>query len=911
MTTVYRACLSPHLTDEARDKTAMPSLRLLAVLNVPSSTPPRAKRLAPRPGGLLTHFVSPRGEKGRLGGPTHGSNGAQRGESTAIPLRLARSPAPAQGWARWWLALGLVLTLGLFAAEPAVAGERSAKKLHRQGRKAELAKDYDKALELYEQAASEAPEDPRYQLAARRTRFVAGQTHVEIGRRQREQGHLEEAVAEFQRALEIDPASTVAAQEHRGALDLIEERSKRGDAGGDFDTTTPLEREREKRERKLGRLKSLPELEPISSRPLEALTFRKQESKVIFETIGKLAGINVLFDAEYDDKEISIELSGTTLHEALDYVGLLAKAFWKPLTKNAIFVTNDDTNKRREYDDEVVKTFYLSNVATPQELQEIATAIRGLTDIRRLFPVNSMNALIVRGPKDKVALAEKVITDVDKARPEVIIDVLVLETSKSATRDLGIAPISGGAAGIDLPVSFTGAGVGAGEGVSVPLTNLGNVSGRDWSTVLPNGVIQALMSRSDTRLLQAPRVRAQDNFQASLRIGERIPIATGSFGSGIGAGIGGGIPLVNTQFQYQEVGVNVDLTPKIHNNREVSMHVEIEISNVADFVDLGGITQPVIGQRKVSHDIRIKDAEASVLGGLLQTSIFKTRAGIPLLGDIPILGRLFSTEQTTVDENEVLIVLIPHVVRLPEIRRANLKAVASGTDQVFRVRYELPPNDKSPLTKVGVDTEPATKPEVPTVAEAQPPIQTVPAAVPAAAPSPTQPAPATPPEQAVAEVASTTPPAQPVAEQAAPAADPAAGPSLVPQPAAPELAVGQQTTVHLTVQNAAQLFAVPMRIRFDQKFVRLVDITKGEFLQGDEQDLIFSKNIRNEVGQAAVNISRFPGTDGIDGSGVVVSLVLEGVAAGSSDLRVIPTGARDAEAKPLKITSAQATVTVR
>ena len=848
-----------------------------------------------------------------LGRAIHGSNGARCRESAVIPLRLACSPAPAQGRTRWWLAWGLVLTLGLFAAEPAVAGERRAKKLHRQARKAELVKDYDKALELYEQAASEEPEDPRYQLAAYRTRFVAGQTHVEIGRRQREQGHLEEAAAEFQRALEIDPASTVAAQEHRGVLDLIEERRKQGDAGGDFDTTTPLEREREKREQKLSRLKSLPELEPLSSRPLEALTFRKQESKVIFETIGKLAGINVLFDAEYDDSEISIELSGTTLHEALDYVGLLAKAFWKPLTKNAIFVTNDTTNKRRDYDDEVVKTFYLTNVSTPQELQEIATAIRGLTDIRRLFPVNSMNALIVRGPKDKVALAEKVITDVDKPRPEVIIDVLVLETSKSATRDLGIAPISGGAPGIDLPVSFTGAGVGAGESGSVPLTNLGNVSGRDWSTVLPSGVIQALMSRSDTRLLQAPRIRAQDNFQASLRIGERIPIATGSFGSGIGAGIGGGIPLVNTQFQYQEVGVNIDLTPKIHNNREVSMHIEIEISNVADFVDLGGITQPVIGQRKVSHDIRIKDAEASVLGGLLQTSIFKTRSGIPLLGDIPVLGRLFSTEQTTVDENEILIVLIPHVVRLPEIRRANLKAIASGTDQVFRVRYELPPNDKSPLTKVGVDTELATKPEAPTVAEAQPPTQTAPAqaAAPPAAPSPTQPAPVVPAVQAVEEVAPTTPPAQPVAEQAPPPADPAAGTSLALQPSAPELAVGQQITVHLRVQNAAQLFAVPMRIRFDQKFVRMVDITKGEFLKGDEQDLIFSKNIRNEVGQAAVNISRFPGTDGIDGSGVVVSLVIEGVAAGSGDLRVAPTGARDAEAKPVKITSAQATVTVR
>ena len=842
-------------------------------------------------------------------GPTESLQEVPAGESAVVPLRFADWPAWAQGWVRCWVVAGLALALVFVATEPALAESRKARKLYSQGRKAELARDYDQALEFYEQAVATAPEDPRHQLAASRMRFVAGQTHVEIGRRQREQGHLEEAAAEFQRALEIDPASTVGAQEHRAVLDLIEQRDKEGAEDGEFDTTSPLEREREEREQKLGRLKSLPQLNPISTRKLSTLTFRKQESKVIFETIGKLAGINVLFDSEYDDSEISVELNDLTLYQALDYVSLVAKSYWKSLTDNAIFVTNDTTNKRREYDDEVVKTFYLTNVSTPQELQEIATAIRGLTDIRRMFPVSSMNALIVRGPADKVALAEKVITDVDKAGPEVIVDVLVLETSKSATRDLGIVPISGGAPGIDLPITFTGGGDGEGGGGGA-LTELGNVSGRDWSTVLPNGVIQALMSRSDTRLLQAPRVRAKDNFQASLRIGERIPIATGSFQPGIG---GVGInPLVNTQFQYQEVGVNVDLTPKIHNNREVSMHVEIEISNVADFVDLGGITQPVIGQRKVSHDIRIKDAESSVLGGLLQTQIFKTRSGVPLLGDIPVLRRIFSTEQTTVDENELLIVLIPHIVRLPEIRLSNLKAVASGTDQVFRVRYESPPNDKSPLTKVGVDAETPSKPGLPKVAETQPPA--VPSVAPQTPAAPTEPAqaiPAEPEPGPAVPAAPTAEPAQPAPEPAAQATDPGAGTSFVLQPAAPQVAVGQQATVHITVQNAAQLFAVPMRIRFDRQSVRIVDITKGEFLQGDEQDLIFSKNIRNEVGQAAVNISRFPGTGGVDGAGVVVTLVIEGVAAGSHNLRIIATGPRDGDAQPIKITSGQATVTVR
>ena len=793
-----------------------------------------------------------------------------------------------------YLSLLVVLLLGMAPASPVIAGGRKAKKLYKQGRKAEVARNYDRALELYELAAAQRANDPVYMLAVRRIRFVAGQAHIGSGRRLRLEGRFEEAAAEFQRALELDPASSVAEQERKRTIEMIEIRDRPGGSAEEA-MLSPLERERLEREQRVSRLKGPPVLKPISSRRLKELTFRNQESKVIFETIGKLAGINVLFDSDYDDKKISIELLNATLHDALDYVSLLAKAYWKPLTDNAIFITNDTQNKRRDFGDEVVKTFYLTNAATPQELQEVATAVRGLTDIRRIFPVNSMNALIVRGPRDKMALAEKIIDDVDKARPEVIVDILVLETSKTSIRDLGLSLVSGGAGGIDIPVSFTG---GGGSGGGVALSQLGNLSSRDWSTTLPGGIVQALMSRSDTRLLQSPRIRAADNFQASLRIGQRIPIATGSFGSGIGAGIGGGFPLVNTQFQYQEIGVNIDLTPKIHNNGEISMHIEVEVSNVADFIEIGGIRQPIFGQRRVAHDIRVKEGEATILGGLLQTQVFKTRSGLPILGDIPFLGRLFSTESEEISESEILIVLIPHIVRLPDIKQHNLRMVASGTEQVFRVRYEQEDNDESPLRTVGADAPGETSPT--TAAEPGPAAPAPPAA---RAPAPATPAPVPAGPAPAATIEAPAAPAEP--------AQPASGPRLALQPAAPELTVGGQLEIQLLVQDVQQLFGMPMRIRYDQKVVKLIDIRKGTFLEGDEQDLIFSKNIRHVVGQAAVNISRFPGTGGLDGSGVIVTLVFEGLAAGTSNLRVVSSGARDGERKLLQVKSAQATLTVQ
>ena len=828
---------------------------------------------------------------------------------TQVPVtRLARLTASVHGASRLAGAVASGLVLALLLTAPAEAGGRKAKKFYNQGRRAELVKDYDKALELYEQAVAENPVDQRYDLAARRLRFVAGQAHVDRGHRLRRQGQLEEALTEFQRAWEIDPASSVAAQEGKRTLEMIERRERlKGDPEADEETigVGPLERERRAREAKVARLKGLPELRPISTQPIN-LTIPKQESKVVFETICKLAGINVLFDPDYDEQEVSVEIQNATLEDALDYVSLLSKSFWRTISPNAVFVTNDNTNKRREYQEEVVRTFYLTNAATPQEIQEVATAIRGLTDIRHIFPVNSMNALIVRGPADKIALAEKVINDIDKPRPEVIIDVLVLETSRTRNRELGITPVSGGANGFSLPVTFTGGAVSGeeGGGGGVALSDLGKLSTRDWSTTLPGAQLTALMTRSDTRLLQSPRLRAADGFQASLRIGDRIPIATGSF-SGAGGIVGGISPLVNTQFTYTDVGVNVDLTPKIHNDSEVSMHIEIEISNVRDFVDIGGISQPVIGQRKVTHDIRIREGEASILGGLMQSQTFITKSGVPFLGSIPLIGRFFSSKDVQLSENEILVVLVPRIVRLPEINAVNLQVVASGVEQVYRVRYERESNDVPALPEVGAHAPGRQGTESTEVAEAKPPAPSP--ALPLGLPGfPRAPASTEPEEPEEVEAAEAEPAATP-----ATAEGPSAGPSFRFAPAAPVVAVGEQLEIGVSVTNVKQLFGIPLRFGYNPKLLRLVDIQRGTFLQGDGQDLIFSKNIRHKVGLAAVNMSRFPGTGGVDGGGLLVTLVFEGVASGRSDVKVTPTGARDAESKPLKIAPGRVSVRVR
>ena len=787
----------------------------------------------------------------------------------------------------------LVLILCFLMAAPGLPGaSRKAKQLYEQGRRAEVQTDYDGALQLYEQAQIEDPRDNRYQLSVRRMRFVAAQAHVDAGRRLRDdEGLLDEAMAHFQRAIEIDPSLTVASQQYQRTLEMIKQRRDGPQSKKEDDlNASALELDRESRRELVESMRPPAVLRPLSTQPIDITM--SQQLKVVYETIGKLAGINVLFDPDFSDKRVDISIQDATLTEALDYTALITQTYWKPITHNAIFITNDTTAKRRDFEEKIVKTIYLNNVATPQELQEIVTAIRGLTDIRRMFPVTSMNALVVRGSRSELALVDKLVNDIDKARPEVVIDVLVLEVSRSRSRELGLRPVVPGTtpvvSGINAPATFTGGTEGA-----VPLSQLGGVSIGDWSTTLPGAQLTALFSSSDSNLLQSPRIRATDNRQASLRIGERIPIATGSFQPGIG-GVGANA-LVNTQFNFEEVGVNIDILPKVHNDREISMHLSIEVSNVRAFQDLGGIQQPIISQKTIEHDIRLEEGEASILGGLNQESVFTTKSGIPFLAEIPIIGRLFSVKKVDTARNEILIVVIPHIVRLPTVDASNLLEVASGTEQVFQVGFKEQSNGKSALPARGSPIRSGAPTETPTAP---------------ATPAPTAQDPGTPAVPGLPQAVTPTPTEQP-AEQPA-ATPPAAASRLLFEPGQVSLGAGEEITVGVLADGVTELFGSPLRIAFDPAVVNIVEITRGDFLAGPERtDLIFSRNIRNQVGQSAVNISRFPGTGGATGRGELIQIRLRGVAPGQTQLSVRPTGARPADGNPLNLQAASLQLTVQ
>src|SRR5579864_8591104 len=439
-----------------------------------------------------------------------------------------------------------VVLLVVIAILPAIADK--AKTFYEKGQDAEARQNYEAAYDFFKQAYDLKPKDLRYRSSFERLRFKAAATITHHGDQLLDEGKLQEALAEFQKAMQIDPSLFIAQQELKKTLELINNAvNPPPQAVGPPSSL----------QRKIREAGGPVELAPISNVPITVkLT---EDSKVIYQTIGQLAGINVLFDPDYTSRRIKVELNGVTLEEALEIVALESKTFWRPVTPNTIFVAQDNPAKRKELEQSVLKTFYLQNLSQPTELQDVVNAIRAVLDVQRVQQLLSQNALVVRGTPDQIALAEKLVEDLDKARPEVIVDIAVLQVSKDKSRTLGFNPPTSATVTLQSNIGTsttttgttntgTGATVTSGSTPGLNLNTLGNLNATDFQVTIPSANLSAVMGDTDTKLIQNPQIRALDGQKASLKIGDRVPVATGSFQPGIG---GVGInPLVNTQFQY-------------------------------------------------------------------------------------------------------------------------------------------------------------------------------------------------------------------------------------------------------------------------------------------------------------------------------------------------------------------------
>jgi general secretion pathway protein D len=762
--------------------------------------------------------------------------------------------------------LMLILTVAL----PAAADK--AKSLYEKGKDAEARQDYEQAFEYYKQAYDLKPRNLKYRAPFERLRFLAGASAVHRGELLLEAGKLGEALAAFQKAATIDPSSPIAQQEIKRTQRMIEAAKSPPQAAA-----PPPESDLDKRLAEAG---GPVDLAPISNVPITLkLT---EDTKMIYETVGKLAGVNVLFDPDYTSRRIKIELNSVTLQEALEIIALESKTFWRPVTPNTIFVASDTPAKRKDLQQNVIKTFYLANLSQPTELQDVVNAMRQILEISRIQPLTSQGALVVRGTPDQIALAQKLVNDLDRAKPEVIVEVAVMQVSKDKLNQYGLNPPT--SATVALQNNFTNTtgtttggtttttGGTSGTPNQINLNRLGNLNATDFTVTIPPATLTAMVSDSSVKIIQNPQIRALDGQKATLKIGDRVPVATGSFQPGIG---GVGInPLVNTQFQYLDVGVNIDITPKVHAGREVTLKVSLDVSAVTSTTNIGGINQPVIGQRKIEHEIRLKEGEVNLLGGILENTDTKALSGIPGLAQIPILKYLFSQTNTEHKENEIVFALIPHIVRAPEFTAMNQEALDVGTANAIDLRRVSPP------------LPPSAAPAGQTPGTAQPP-----AAAPPPAPAPS---------------------VQAVPPQAAPPqASPAGAANFAFDPPSVRQETGSTFALNIVLSGAQNVYSVPLQVSYDPKMLQVVNVSNGGFLSQDGQAVALVHRDDDQSGTLQITATRPPGAGGVSGQGAVVTLTFLAKGAGQSTLTISKGGARDPGMQAMPVAGAVSTVMIQ
>lgn len=531
---------------------------------------------------------------------------------------------------------------------------------YREAQLAELNNDWDAAVLHYLELTRLDPSNLRYKASLMRAKIAAANQHFDRAKDFHEADLLGQALVELQKAVTLDPTNQYAKAE----LDKVTEEIEALEQG---ETRENLE---EMKERTQGARAEPPVLNPRSPEPIDLSFPEAQSVKQIYQALGKAFGINVLFDPKLRDTEIAIELKNVTAQDALEILMRTAGHFYKTLDEQSIIVVADTPQNRRTYEDLIIQTFFLSN----SDVKEVMNQLRSLVDSRKIATNEALNAIILRDTADKVKVAERIIQANDKAKAEVVVDVELLQLNTNKLQDLGLS-LSASSIGVSLD--------NGGEGVPLRFNDLEFLNGNDWVLSIPNFAFDFIKESSDAQTLAKPQLRISEGEQARLRIGDRVPIPVTSFNTAntVGSNV---VPI--TSFQYQDVGILIEIEPRVHHNDEVSLTVSIEVSNIASFVG----DQPVIGSRNIETTIRLQDGETNMLAGLIRTDESNSDEGIPGLSDIPLLGRLFSKKRTQNQRTDIVLTLTPHIVRRASITEDDLKPIWVGTEQNITFRGGSP-----------------------------------------------------------------------------------------------------------------------------------------------------------------------------------------------------------------------------
>ncbi|UCF80110.1 MAG: hypothetical protein JSV08_06200 [Acidobacteriota bacterium] len=707
-----------------------------------------------------------------------------------------------------------------------------------------MTEDWDQAVLHYARAVAQNPGNLEYRMKLMRARIKAAQVHIERAKKYHVAGLYPQAAEEYQQTLALDPTSQFAADELQKVIAIMEEEAEAQKLGMSL----------EEMKEAAAKITPTPRLDPQANIPIK-LKFADQDLKDVFTALCKAAGVNVLFDAAIADKKISVDLQDVTFLEALDILNIQTKTFYKIINSYTIIIAPDNRQKRQEYDDQVIKTFYLSNA----EAKGVFGLLRGLIDARNVAQNDELNAITIKDTPDKIAVAERIIGANDKAKGEVVIDVELMEVKRMRRRDIGV----------ELPQSlnetFDAVDSLDGGGSNIRLHELDLLKKQyNWVVGIPSLTYNFFKSVTEANTIARPQLRVTEGEKASINIGDQVPIPTTTYNVASTVGGIGGAPITN--FTYQNVGVQISVEPRVHHNQEITLKVQIEVSSITGEVQATVGAQPIIGTRSIDTIIRLKDGQVNILAGLIRDDERDSLSGVPGLGDTPILRRLFGNTSRSKEETDIVLSLTPHIVRMPNITSEDLEALWIGSGDRIRLMEKPPP---SVLLGKGEGGTPSPPKRPKPTGEAEEKVG--------------REAPQAPPDEA---------PEEPPAPKEPPRPPRPAVLRIVPQNEA--MKKGEELQISIVIGNGVDVAHAPLVLGYNAEILHVLDVVELGYLRQGGAPITFVRDIDNDKGSAVVGYSR-QAPQGVSGDGMLVRVTLKSVGVGASPLFLTRSELRDSQ----------------
>ncbi len=769
----------------------------------------------------------------------------------------------------------------------------------RQAARSAEAGDWDTAVEYYQRALQDDPDRPEYRIALERAMLSASQAHLAAGRAFEAQQELSVALREYLAAAEYDPSNTQvsahAALLERTIRDQIEAARP----------PAPIEALRAQ-----ARLETAPPLlDPASRDPL-TFDFRQTSLQDLLDFIGDATSINVTYDEQFQDRQVTLRIDGMTLEATLDHILMTNQLFYKVLNARTIIIVPENLQKRAQYDEQVIQTFYVSH-ADVQELSQLLSQIVRVPQMAvqpSVIPNTVSNTITVRATTAVSAIIEQVISANDKPPAEIVIDVEILEVNRERARRYGLNLTDYSLGSVFSPEvapsneAITPSGISSSPPFNVNTVSRG-VSTADFYLGVPAAVVRFLETDSQTKLVAKPQLRGQEGQTMTLNLGDDIPVPATAF-TPIAAGGVAVNPL--TSFNYRPVGVIIEMTPRVTYENEVILELVVENSTLGANIDVAGTSLPTFGSRRVVTRLRLRDGESNLLAGLLREEDRQELRGFPGTLGVPLLRSLFGDTDTAVRQTDIIMLLTPRIIRTHELTQRDVSPIHIGTQTNFALTG--PPALIAPRPDAGgPDTlesdadgdDTALDAPVPDTldADAAPLIAELePAPEPESAPDP-EPTPEPEPDpEPEPEPDDTTPPAPVEPEPVVPPPGvepqiPAGGPDglagiqvLITPPGSEFRVGGGPYTVPVSLNGASQLSAITLTLFYDPNILSVRTVQEGSFLRQGGTQVAFTQQVDTIVGRIDMTATRTDDATGASGAGLLAAVLFDAVGPGSATL---------------------------